>query len=111
MDWEPGTVTGRLHFAYDRLDDLNDEAGRVKREYAEKKAAHEVAMARSTLRHRAGGASATDAKLMAVESCADSYREMLIAQAIMDANKTAIDVLDRQVQLLRTLAVDARGVI
>ena len=111
MSWEPGMVTAKLHEAHDRLDHLNDESGRVKREYAEKKAAHEVAMARSALRHRAEGSSATDAKLKAVESCADSYREMLIAQAIMDANKTAIDVLDRQVALLRTLAVDARGII
>lgn len=110
MNWNPDQVVGLLNDAHARLDHLNDESHKFKSAYAEAKATYEVRHAQSTLGFRSDH-TATDAKLAATVECEGFYRDMLIAKAVMDANATAINVLEKQVDLLRTLTVNARQIV
>lgn len=114
--WTADQVSSLLQDAYDRLESLKDEAHKVKEAYAAAKVTYEVGIARATLQARqpAGqtkGMSATDAKLRAVLDCEDEHREMMIAKAVMDANVDSQRLLEKQVDLLRTLSVSARTVV
>lgn len=106
----PGEIEPRLEQALDRLGELLAEQRHLASAAATAKVGWEVENAKAMLRARDRGMSVESAKADALIATSELYQQWLIADSELRSNRQALQVLETQVDILRTLAVSHRGV-
>jgi hypothetical protein len=103
-------IDSRLEAAHDAIYGLQASQRDLSERAAVSKVEYEVEMAKAQLIARDRGLTQQDAKAQATVETAEELRTYLLADAELRSNRSAINVLQTQVDILRTLAVTHRSV-
>jgi hypothetical protein len=103
-------IESKLEQAHDAIYGLQATQRDLSERAAVTKVSYEVEMAKATLLARDRGLTQADAKAHATIATEGEMRDHLVADAELRANRSAINVLQTQVDILRTLAVTHRSV-
>lgn len=111
--WSPQEVEERLEKGVDALDEAAADYLTIKTAASAAKADLELSKARAMLRFRSQDPRAPKHILEAnvTVECEQELREALLTDATEEGARRALDTMKTQVEALRTLLVQSRGVI